>query len=92
MPPAAGDLSPQRVFEISAVEDLGQAVDRRQPVHLVVVHRLDVVAGDEFEDGSADFDEVAVAELAAALDVLIVDEGAVGRPVVFDADPLALNF
>jgi hypothetical protein len=53
----ARDLALDRVQEVALVEDLRQAVDRRQPVDLLVVGVLDVAAGQELEDRAADLDE-----------------------------------
>ena len=54
------ELALQRLVEVPAVEDLREAVHRHQPVDLLVVVDLDVLAGHELQDRSADAHLVAV--------------------------------
>ena len=84
----APDLALERLDEVAPVEDLREAVDRGEPVDLLVVRVLDVVAGEELEDAAADLDEVAVAQ-HVLVDHLVVDVGAVGRPHVAQHDRVA---
>jgi hypothetical protein len=59
---AAGpaQLALEGLEEVALVEDLGQPVDRRQAIDLLVIQALDVVAAQELEDGAPDLDQVAV--------------------------------
>ena len=84
----APDLALERLDEVAAVEHLGEAVDRGEPIDLLVVGVLDVVAAEELEDAAADLDEVAVAQ-HVLVDHLVVDVGAVGRPHVAQHDRVA---
>jgi hypothetical protein len=86
VPVAARQLALERLFEVAAVEDLGEPVDGGEPVDLVVVGGLDVPAGDELEDGAPDLHQVAVAHHELAGDGLVVDVAAIGRAEVFDGD------
>ena len=48
-------------LEVAPVEDLRGALDRSQPIALLVVRVLDVVAAEELEDAATDLDEVPIA-------------------------------
>jgi hypothetical protein len=77
----AVDLPLERLVEVTAVVELGEAIDRHQPIDLFVVARLDVVAEHELEDGPPDLQPVTVDERVLA-HVQIVDVRAVGRAEV----------
>ena len=72
-----GHFTLECVFEVAAIEDLGEAIDGREPVHFVVVRRFEIVAGDELENRAADLDEIAVSQRERASDGLVVDHRAV---------------
>jgi hypothetical protein len=81
VPLAPRQLALEELDEEALVVDAGQAVHDGHPVDLLVVRHLDVVAGQELEDGRADLEEVSVAQ-RRFLDRLVVHVRAVGRSEV----------
>src|SRR6185369_2859757 len=77
--------------EVLLVEGLGQAVAQRGLVHLALEVLVEAVVEGELEDGrGSDLDLVAVAE-RLGLDLLTVQEGAIGRAEIGDDDPISLE-
>ena len=84
--PRAHELLVERLEQVALHVHLRETIDDGHPVNLFVVLRFHVLPGEELEDGRADLDAVAVAEVRFAHDLLVVDVRAVGRAVV-DAPP-----
>src|SRR5262249_6080206 len=83
VPGRAGQLAVEELQQVALVVDVGQGVDDRQPVDLLVVLGLDVAAGEVAVDAVADAQVVAVFE-PGAQGRRVVDEGAVGALQVSD--------
>ena len=77
-------LAVEELRQVALVVDLGQAVEDREPVDLLVVLGLDVAAGQEAVDAVADAQVVAVLEQPGSVELLVVDERAVGALQVAD--------
>jgi hypothetical protein len=84
----AGHLALEHLIEEALVVHVGQAIEDRQPIDLLVVGSLDVGAGEKLHHRFTEADDVAVIELAP-LDELVVHEGAVGRAQVLDPPVVA---
>src|SRR5262245_19574352 len=91
VPDGPQDFALEELVEVPGVGDLGQGVDDRQPVDLLVVVGLDVAAGQVAEDAIADAQVVAVAhrDRVAGERLLVVHIRAVGALHVEDEELLA---
>jgi hypothetical protein len=79
----ARELLFEQLEKLAAVVEIGQRIDRRELIDLLVIARLDRRAIHELEDAAADRDVIAVLEFGLD-DRLVIEEGLVGRIEVLD--------